>query len=112
MRIVEIRCDRCENVVTGNPIKVSMERVKREGHNLGGEYLRELKGLEFCEQCANDIRRFIMQPLYETGIQCSENKNVDSEVPDIQAALSKKYQEELKEKRITGGVGYETSENT
>ena len=67
MRIVTIKCDRCGNIIPDKPIKISMEKIRREGPNLGGEFLRELSDLEFCEQCAKDIKRFMIQPLYRSG---------------------------------------------
>lgn len=67
MRVVEILCDRCGNVIEDKPIKISMERVQREGAHIHWEFLREFNNLEFCEQCAKDIKHFICNPPAKTG---------------------------------------------
>lgn len=62
MRTVEIRCDRCGDVIPDKPIRISMEKLPRTGPHIGGEFLRELKELEFCQNCAEDISRFAINP--------------------------------------------------
>lgn len=83
MRIVTIKCDRCGNVIPDKLVKISMERIRREGPNLGRESLRELNDLEFCEQCAKDINQFIIQPLYKSGEENGEVNGQDNEEPDM-----------------------------
>lgn len=83
MRIVTIKCDRCGNVIPDKLVKISMEKIRRKGPNLGKEFLRELNELEFCEQCAKDIKRFIIQPLYMSNAENGEVDGQDNEEPDM-----------------------------
>ena len=69
MRDVQIKCDRCGQTIPDKVIKVSIEKVPRSGPILRWEYLNRLSGLDFCEQCAQDIAHFCTSTLYETDEQ-------------------------------------------
>ncbi len=67
MRDVLVKCDRCGLIITEDVIKISMEKVHRMLPNMRREYIGALKELDFCTRCANDIKRIITMPLYQTG---------------------------------------------
>lgn len=67
MRDIVIKCDRCGQLITEDLIKISMEKVHRMLPNMRREYIGALKDLDFCTQCAHDIKSIIMVPLYQTG---------------------------------------------
>lgn len=94
MRIVTIKCDRCGSVIPDKLIKISMEKMIIEGP-VRGEFLSELNKLEFCEQCAKDIKRFIVQPLYKSG----EGKE-ESDIQDD-------GEQDMAEKIVNGPIKYD-----